>query len=786
MHIRFSGLFHRLLPAFLLMTALSGVTGAVKAQLYISTAAGTPRTSGSSGDGGPATAAQLRYPNDVAVDAAGNLYIADYSNHAIRRVDAVTGIITTIAGNGSGSPSGDGGPAVNAGIGGPWGIDIDAAGNLYISDQDYCLVRKINTAGIISTVAGNSSMAGQESGDGGPATQAGLGYPNNVAVDAAGNIYISDYYSSIRKVDAVTGKISTVTGKGSNTSFSYSGPASGAQLNQTNYMAIDGAGNLYVADVLTIRKIDVSGNMTTVAGNGAYGSLYNYNGPATKTSIQPNAVVVDASGNLYISDQGSASIRKVDASGNMSLYAGNGTNSYGGDGGLATGSSAALSSPYGMALDAAGSLYIAEPGNYIVRRIGTLSAQTITFAPITKIYGEPDFVLTGTASSGLPVTYTVTDPTIAKVNGDTIHLAGPGTTTIIAYQNGSSSFQAAPPDTVILQVNAPNQAITGLTDITKTYGSADFALTAVASSGLPVTYAIADPTIATITGGVLHILQAGITTITATQPGNGGTFTLAVPVTITLTVTQDIAFVDSLTKTYGDGDFTLTAIAADGQVVSYTIADPAVAAITGQTGNTVHILNAGVTTIAASEAGASPSAPPVKARLIVNPAPLTITADNQTKYQGTDNPPLTVSYSGFVNDENNSILLAQPTAVTIAITNSPAGTYPITVSSAVSPNYIFTYLPGTLTVNPAPVAVTSDKLDAAFTGSTLQVVLESLKTESASLQVMDITGRVLFSEQIILNGGVNTYTFPASNIAHGAYIVLARGNGLKLTDKIIK
>ena len=194
MYIRFSGLFRRLLPTFLWVAILSGITGAAKAQLYITTVAGTPGSGGYSGDGGPATAALLGYNvPDVAVDAAGNIYIAEYSNHVIRRVDAVTGIITTIAGNGSDAPSGDGGPAINAGIGGAWGIDIDAAGNLYISDQDNCLVRKINTQGIISTVAGNTAMAGSDSGDGGPATQAGLGYPNNVAIDAAGNIYISDY-----------------------------------------------------------------------------------------------------------------------------------------------------------------------------------------------------------------------------------------------------------------------------------------------------------------------------------------------------------------------------------------------------------------------------------------------------------------------------------------------------------------------------------------------------------------------------------------------------------------
>ena len=770
---------NRLMILFFLPVILSGLPGLVRAQ-YLSTIAGVPGNPGNSGDGGPSSAAKLQMPMDVAVDGAGNFYIADYYSHVVRKINGQTGIISTFAGNGSTGTSGDGGLATDAPLGGLYGVTVDANGNVYITDDDNSIIRKVDgQTGIITTVAGDPSKGGNASGDGGPATAAGLGYPSNTAVDANGNIYISEYYNRVRKVDGQTGIITTVAGGGSNSSLTYSGPATGAALGNINYCAVDNQGILYIADGTTIRKVDLSGNMTTVAGNGG-SSPYNYTGPAVNAGIYSYGVRIDGAGNIYVSDGATNSIRKIDVSGNMSNYAGNGVQGYGGDGGLATASAASLSGPYGMALDAQGNLYVAEQYNHIIRKIGGLApAQTITFPDITTYVGFPDFVPTGSASSGLPLTFTVADFFTARVvNGDTVHLIKAGTTTITAIQVGNFSWQAASAQARLI-ILEPTQTIS-FSNIDVPVSSSDFALTAVASSGLPVSYSIADPTVATITNGVVHVLQSGVTTITASQAGDGGSWTPAPPVTVTLSVTEDIAFSD-ITRTYGDADFSLTATSAGGQPVYYTVGDASVASIVG---SSLHILKAGTTTISVGFAGVTGT--PVTKILTIGKAPLTITADNQQKQQGQDNPLLTVSYSGFVNDENNTALIEQPTVATTAISSSPVGSYPIAVSGATAANYQISNASGTLTIVPAAGSVTVDGLNALIIGGTLQAQVASVKGQQAVLQLVDMAGRVLVTQNVSLSGGmVNTFQIPVFNLAHGAYIVSVRGGGLRLSDKII-
>ncbi|MBI6546789.1 MAG: hypothetical protein HY692_08340 [Cyanobacteria bacterium NC_groundwater_1444_Ag_S-0.65um_54_12] len=201
---------------------------------------------GFAGDGGPATQAQLGFPYGIAVDGTGNLYIADQDNQRIRRVDSTTGIITTVAGNGSYGFAGDGGVATAAQFRDPRSVTVDGAGNLYIADQVNQRIRKVNAAGVITTVAGNGS--GGYSGDGGAATSAKLWMPRGVTVDGAGNLYIADQFNyRIRKVNT-GGIINTVAGNGT---WGYSGdggPATSAQLNVPNGVAVDSAGNLYIAD----------------------------------------------------------------------------------------------------------------------------------------------------------------------------------------------------------------------------------------------------------------------------------------------------------------------------------------------------------------------------------------------------------------------------------------------------------------------------------------------------------------------------------------------------------
>ena len=340
----------------------------VDAAGVISTVAGAGSTGesggGFGGDGGPAVAARLYLPRGVALDGAGNLYIADLLNHRIRKVDAA-GVISTVAGAGStgesgGGFGGDGGPAVAARLNFPVGVAVDGSGNLYIADTDNDRIRKVDAAGVISTVAG-----GGYGGDGGPAVAAQLDWPFDVALDGAGNLYIADWlHNRIRKVDAA-GVISTVAGGGS--SLGDGGPATAAQLNFPEGVAPDGAGNLYIADTYNnrIRKVDAAGVISTVAGGG---SSLGDGGPATAARLNfPVGVALDGSGNLYIADTDNNRIRKVDAAGVISTVAGDGTCCYSGDGGPAV--EAQLSGPSGVAVDAAGNLYIADTENERIRKV---------------------------------------------------------------------------------------------------------------------------------------------------------------------------------------------------------------------------------------------------------------------------------------------------------------------------------------------------------------------------------------------------------------------------------
>ncbi len=254
---------------------------------------------GFSGDGGPATAAQIYQPRDVAVDAAGNLFIADSSNARVRRVSP-SGVITTVAGNGVLGFSGDGGPATAAQFSYLIGIAVDAVGNIFIADATNRRVRKVSLSGVITTVAGIGGGPGF-SGDGGPATAAQMNAPVGVAVDAVGDIYIADYSDHrVRRVVPATapGTINTVAGNGTQGFSGDGGPATAAQLNNAQAVAVDATGNIIIGDFQDnrIRRVSASGVISTVAGTGAAG-FSGDGGPAIAAQINaPDGVAVDAAG----------------------------------------------------------------------------------------------------------------------------------------------------------------------------------------------------------------------------------------------------------------------------------------------------------------------------------------------------------------------------------------------------------------------------------------------------------------------------------------------------------
>ena len=350
----------------------------------ISTVAGTG-TSSYSGDGGQATSAELTLPTAVTTDASGNIYIADFGNSSLRKVNT-SGIITTIAGNGGEGFSGDGGQATAAQLDSLAGVTVDAAGNIYITDTYNYRIRKINTLGTITTIAGNGTLG--YSGDGGQATNAQLNLPNGgVAIDAAGNIYIADLNNScVRKINTL-GIISTIAGNNfAGTSGGFSGDggqATAAALSNVAAIAFDAAGNLYISDSYNnrIRKIDISGIITTVAGIGSYG-LSGDGGQATNAQLSaPVGITFDSAGNLYIADQSNNAIRMVNTIGIISTIAGgSGSNVFNGDGGLAT--NAGLGGPMGVAFDGLGNLYIADYFSNRIRKVSPALAITVNSPPL--------------------------------------------------------------------------------------------------------------------------------------------------------------------------------------------------------------------------------------------------------------------------------------------------------------------------------------------------------------------------------------------------------------------
>ena len=317
-----------------------------------------------SGDGGQALSAQMNAPQGVVSDRAGNFYVSDTGNNVVRQV-AKNGVITTIAGNGTAGSNGDGSAGTGAQLNSPAGLALDSSGNLYISDSLNAKVRKVSSSGAITTVAGNGTPG--FGGDGASAASAQLNTPLGLAVDASGNLYIADFSNNRIRMVSPSGTISTVAGSGNSGYSGDGGPAVNAQLNTPTGVAIDAAGNLYIADAgnYVIRKVSTGGTISTIAGNGTAGYSGDGGIAVNAQLINPRAIAVDAVGNILIAD-GSTLIRQVIfPTGNIQTVAGNGSRGYSGDGGLAT--SAQINGPTAVALDAKGNLYVADTNNNAVR-----------------------------------------------------------------------------------------------------------------------------------------------------------------------------------------------------------------------------------------------------------------------------------------------------------------------------------------------------------------------------------------------------------------------------------
>ncbi len=340
----------------------------------ISTVAGNG-TAAYSGDGGMATSAELSDPAGVSMDGAGNMYIADFYNNCIRKVSS-SGTISTFAGTTLSGFSGDGSAAISAQLYQPYRTAADGSGNVYIIDRGNWRVRKVNASGIISTFAGNGTSG--YTGDGGAATAAEV-FAGGIAVDASGNVYIGAS-TCIRKI-STSGIITTIAGNNTSGYAGDGGPATAAQFNNANDLTFDAAGNLYICDQARIRKINTSGIISTIGGNGTTGTSGN-GGLATAAQIDPTGITIDVAGNIYFTQTNEQIVRKIDAAGIISTYAGNGSMGFSGDGGAAT--SAEFQFPSDVALDASGNLYICDQNNSRIRKVTLSSSAGVKQTSISK------------------------------------------------------------------------------------------------------------------------------------------------------------------------------------------------------------------------------------------------------------------------------------------------------------------------------------------------------------------------------------------------------------------
>lgn len=637
--------------------------GPVPATIYgqTSTYAGT----GNSGStNGSALTSTFYSPTRVAADLSGNLYVADRDNNLIRKISS-GGLVTTFA----------------SGFNQPNGVTVDLNGNVYVADAATNSIKKITPTGSVTVVAGNGSM-GSNNGIG---SAASFYYPFSVTVDGAGNLYVSDNGNNlIRKID-LAGAVTTLAGSGmaafadgTGTAASFYGPCGGT---------LDAMGNLYIADGVNnrVRKVTPLGVVTTVAGNGTRATI---NGNGTSASLNtPTGATIDIAGIVYVAELDGNCIRKVDPSGNVTILAG--SNVAGSANGIGT--AASFRRPNDVQADQSGFIYVTDYGNNVIRKILTTGYAIDKTLPPGLTFDPTTGIISGTPTATSPSTiYTIT----------AYNTAGSSTTTV------TISVSLATPQTITFP---PLNSVI--------YGAADFSAGATSTNNtIPITYTSSNPAVATVSAdGKVHVVGVGQTTITALQAGNS-IYNAATPVSQTLTVTPAalIVTISNQTKTYGaaNPNFTFTyAGFVNGDDATKLSAQPGVVT-TASASSPVGVY----TVTGGNAASANYTLTYISGTLTILPAPLIITANNQTRIYGIANPALSLTYTSFVNGDDASKLTAQPTVSTIATATSAIGTYPITVSGASNANYNISYLPGTLTITVAPRILTFNPIPDKVSG----------------------------------------------------------------------
>jgi sugar lactone lactonase YvrE len=580
----------------------------------------------------------LILPSAIVFDAAGNLYFAETGHHFIRKLDTL-GNITTIAGTGTQGFSGDEGPATSAALDSPQGLALDTANNLYIADTHSHRIRELNlTTGNIITVAGNAPGF---SGDTGPATSAQLNLPTALALDATGNLYIADTGNHrIRKLSLTTGIITTIAGTGTQGFSGDDGPATSAAIDSPTGLAIDTAGNLYLADTHNnrIREIAAStGTITTIAGNGSPGFSGDAAAATSAALALPHGLSFDAAGNLYLADTANHRIRRIDAlTGIIATVAGDGTQAFSGDGGPAT--SASLDSPGATSLSPANLLTLSDTNN---ERIRQLTAQPAPGTTITTIAGL------GTTTPGA------------------LTLSAP---TVIPYGIGQ----------LIASLNSPSPATgtisfldtSAITNVTITLGTATVVSNAAT---LPIT-----------------TVPAGIHNITATYSGDQTHLAAQSRIsTLTITPLPLTATATSITRLYGQSipaiNGTITGILPQ-DAANITATFTTTATSTSPVGTypitaTLNGAAAGNYTITAS---------PIT--VTINPAPTSITLSNlvATATSGSTVTLTTNVTSGTTGTPTGSVTLLDGTLPISTTPISPAGAAVFTINTLAAGSHTLT------------------------------------------------------------------------------------------------
>lgn len=725
----------------------------------ISTYAGS--TVGYSGDNGPASTAQLSSPYAVARDGAGNLYISDQLNYVVRKISPA-GVITTVAGNNTNGYSGDNGAATNAQLSPISGIATDIAGNLYIADHNNQVIRKVDGFGIITTFAGNNTFG--YSGDGGLATNAQLANPSAIAVDALGNVYFTEESNSVVRMVNALGIISTVAGTGTS---GYSGDgfaATNAQLNNPRGLAFDAAGNMYFSELGNdvVRKVDLLGTISTIAGNGTSGFAGD-GGPATAALLNsPVGLSTDASNNLYIADVNNNVVRRINPTGTISTFAGNQAlgGGYTGNGGPAT--AAQLFAPAGQVSDNNGNVYIADFLNNLIRLVGNNApmfvggpaqafsiCQDATAMDISGLFAITDLDAGQTeiwTQTGIPPLHGILTgfPTTGTSTGGTITPSGITYTPTPGY-SGSDIFSVMVDDgnggtsttTINVTVNGtPTMFNPGNQLVCNNTSTSTINFTS-AGSGVTYSWTNSDPSIGLAASGTgnnipsftaINPTTATVTaTITVTPSANTCT---GVPQTFTITVypTPDVAFIGN--QVVCNGALTAPVIFSGpvaGTAYNWTNSDPSIGLAGTGSGNiasfsAINTSNSpAVSNVVVTPTANGCNGVPKTFSITVNPTPNVAVPVNQFVCNGS--PTATVNFSGPVagttygwTNSNTTIGLAasgvgdiNSFTATNTTTGNTSGTITVTPTangcSGAPQSFTVTVYP-TPVLNPTPATTT--------------------------------------------------------------------------------